>query len=219
MRTSCPYAKRLGAAAYDTAIRTRAYDKRHASATAELPTATPARRRRPTVRPGLAGSGRRGAARRAVLRARPDDRGQLARGAHRPSSYDELDARGLTFRPHFWLSAEWFSPDGVPGVAIPVLPRASAADAAREGADARGRRRHAGVVPADPAARSRTRVRQRLRAAPRGAGACGSSARRRRRIRTSTCRGRTRRASSCTSTPGTRKAIPTKTSPRRSPSG
>src|SRR5918995_2503089 len=32
----------------------------------------------------------------------------------------ELDARGLaSFRPHFWLSDEWFSPDGVPGVAIP----------------------------------------------------------------------------------------------------
>jgi hypothetical protein len=31
----------------------------------------------------------------------------------------ELQARGLTFRPHYWLSAEWFSPDGVPGVAIP----------------------------------------------------------------------------------------------------
>jgi hypothetical protein len=32
----------------------------------------------------------------------------------------ELDARGLsTFKPHFWLSDEWFSPDGVPGVAIP----------------------------------------------------------------------------------------------------
>lgn len=32
----------------------------------------------------------------------------------------ELAARGLeTFQPHFWLSAEWFSPDGVPGVAVP----------------------------------------------------------------------------------------------------
>ncbi len=31
----------------------------------------------------------------------------------------ELAARGLTFQPHFWLSAEWFTPDGVPGVAIP----------------------------------------------------------------------------------------------------
>jgi hypothetical protein len=31
----------------------------------------------------------------------------------------ELEDRSLTFTPHFWLSAEWFSPDGVPGVAIP----------------------------------------------------------------------------------------------------
>src|SRR5579864_4812095 len=31
----------------------------------------------------------------------------------------ELDARGLVFRPYFWLSDEWFTPDGVPGVAIP----------------------------------------------------------------------------------------------------
>jgi hypothetical protein len=33
--------------------------------------------------------------------------------------YRELRARGFAFRPHFWLSNEWFSPDGVPGVAIP----------------------------------------------------------------------------------------------------
>jgi hypothetical protein len=34
--------------------------------------------------------------------------------------HDELAARGLnSFEPHFWLSGEWFSPDGVPGVAIP----------------------------------------------------------------------------------------------------
>jgi hypothetical protein len=33
--------------------------------------------------------------------------------------YDELAARGLSFRPHVWLSSEWFSPDGVPGIAIP----------------------------------------------------------------------------------------------------
>jgi len=31
----------------------------------------------------------------------------------------EIEARGLTaFKPHFWLSDEWFTPDGVPGVAI-----------------------------------------------------------------------------------------------------
>ena len=33
--------------------------------------------------------------------------------------YDELGNLGLRFRPHFWLSDEWYCPDGVPGVAIP----------------------------------------------------------------------------------------------------
>lgn len=32
---------------------------------------------------------------------------------------DELSARGFSFHPHYWLSTEWFCPDGVPGVAIP----------------------------------------------------------------------------------------------------
>jgi hypothetical protein len=30
----------------------------------------------------------------------------------------ELRARGLTL-PHYWLSDEWFTPDGIPGVAVP----------------------------------------------------------------------------------------------------
>jgi len=33
--------------------------------------------------------------------------------------YAELAFRGLRFRPHCWLAEEWFSPDGVPGIAIP----------------------------------------------------------------------------------------------------
>lgn len=33
--------------------------------------------------------------------------------------YADLERRGIRFRPHFWLSNDWFSPDGVPGVAIP----------------------------------------------------------------------------------------------------
>jgi Putative zinc-binding metallo-peptidase len=33
--------------------------------------------------------------------------------------YDELDERGIRFRPHVWLAEEWFSPDGVPGIAVP----------------------------------------------------------------------------------------------------
>jgi hypothetical protein len=31
----------------------------------------------------------------------------------------ELNSRGIRFRPHVWFSDEWFTPDGVPGVAIP----------------------------------------------------------------------------------------------------
>jgi hypothetical protein len=31
----------------------------------------------------------------------------------------DLAAQGLQFRPHYWLSDEWFCPDGVPGIAIP----------------------------------------------------------------------------------------------------
>ena len=33
--------------------------------------------------------------------------------------YDELEQRGIRFRPHCWLAQEWFSPDGIPGIAIP----------------------------------------------------------------------------------------------------
>ena len=38
----------------------------------------------------------------------------------------ELDQRGLKLKPHVWPSTEWFSPDGVPGIAVPfylVHPR------------------------------------------------------------------------------------------------
>jgi hypothetical protein len=33
--------------------------------------------------------------------------------------YRELEAHELRFRPHFWLSDEWFTPDDVPGIAVP----------------------------------------------------------------------------------------------------
>src|SRR6201988_39410 len=44
-------------------------------------------------------------------------RSQLA-GHVRQLSAD-LERRGLKVRPHVWLSEEWFSPDGVPGIAMP----------------------------------------------------------------------------------------------------
>src|SRR5262245_26824046 len=31
----------------------------------------------------------------------------------------ELDSRQVAFHPHYWLSDEWFTPDGVGGIAIP----------------------------------------------------------------------------------------------------
>ena len=34
--------------------------------------------------------------------------------------FGELQNAGITkFRPHFWLSHEWFTPDGTSGIAIP----------------------------------------------------------------------------------------------------
>ncbi len=33
----------------------------------------------------------------------------------------ELEHRGIRFRPHFWVADEWFSPDDVPGVAVPFF--------------------------------------------------------------------------------------------------
>jgi len=33
--------------------------------------------------------------------------------------YEELSARGLAFRPACYLGDEWFSPAGVPAIAIP----------------------------------------------------------------------------------------------------
>ncbi len=44
-------------------------------------------------------------------------RSPLARHVRR--LYSDLERRGLKLRPHVWLSEEWFSPDGVPGIAVP----------------------------------------------------------------------------------------------------
>src|ERR1700758_3043369 len=39
--------------------------------------------------------------------------------AHVRQLYADLERRGLRVRPHVWLSEEWFSPDGIPGIAMP----------------------------------------------------------------------------------------------------
>jgi hypothetical protein len=45
------------------------------------------------------------------------ERSPLARHVRR--LYADLERRGISTRPHVWLSEEWFSPDGVPGIAVP----------------------------------------------------------------------------------------------------
>ena len=35
--------------------------------------------------------------------------------------YAELARRDIRFKPHVWLSTDWFSPDGVPGIAVPFF--------------------------------------------------------------------------------------------------
>jgi hypothetical protein len=45
------------------------------------------------------------------------ERSPLAR--HVRQLYRDLAHRGISVRPHVWLSEEWFSPDGVPGIAVP----------------------------------------------------------------------------------------------------
>jgi hypothetical protein len=45
------------------------------------------------------------------------ERSPLRRHLHR--LHRELASRGIHFKPHAWLAEEWFSPDGIPGIAIP----------------------------------------------------------------------------------------------------
>jgi hypothetical protein len=33
----------------------------------------------------------------------------------------QLERRGIRFKPHLWFSTDWFSPDGVPGIAVPFF--------------------------------------------------------------------------------------------------
>lgn len=58
-----------------------------------------------------------------LLQLRFCDLGLSIRGTSLETRIDELRGelaeKGLRFRPHFWLSTEWFSPDGIPGIAVP----------------------------------------------------------------------------------------------------
>ena len=47
------------------------------------------------------------------------ERGPLAPPVAR--LHTELESAGVAFRPHVWISSEWFSPDGVAGLAVPFF--------------------------------------------------------------------------------------------------
>ena len=120
----------------------------------------------------------------------------------------DLDARQLRFRPHFWLSDEWFTPDGTSGIAIPFYlahPRLARLEESQmlevEGGTPewclRILRHEAGHAIDNAYRLRRRRRRQQLFGSVVG-----------RRIPSTTLRGLTARASCCTSSPGTRRAIP-----------
>ena len=170
-------------------------------------------------RPGVGGLGRRAPPRREDVRPRAcASRGSFVEPFLRQVRR-ELRQRGLRFRPHFWLSDEWFCPDGVPGIAIPFYLAHPRLARLEQHADARGRGRHAASgACASCATRPATRSRTPTGCAAASA-AASSSAAARSRTPSTTRPGPTAGASWSTSSPGTRRAIPTRTSPRPSRCG
>ena len=174
--------------------------------------------REPLTPPDWTTLGDEQAARGPHVRSRPPHRGDRARSAHR---HGQRRARGARHQvPAALLAVRRVVHAGRRARhRDPVLPRASAARKARAGADARSRRRRSADVPEDPAPRGRPRDRQRIRSCGDDRRGAGCSATQRRPIPNTTRRNPTARASSSTWITGTRRAIRTRTSPRRSPSG
>ena len=97
-----------------------------------------ARARLPGARTGRTASARRGTAARStprrarfwtrlsdteLLKLRLCDLGLQLKSSRLAAPvrrlYRELASRGIDLKPHVWLAEEWFSPDGVPGIAMP----------------------------------------------------------------------------------------------------
>ena len=133
--------------------------------------------------------------------------------------YRELAARGISFRPHVWLAEEWFSPDGVPGFAVPFYLGTPAPDAPRAQDDRRGGGEQCQLADAHPAPRGRPRDRLGLPAAtPRALARAVRPRLAPLRVRSIA---RDRRAATTCSTwaSGTRRRIRPRISPRPSRSG
>ena len=98
----------------------------------------------------------------ADLRSERQHRGQRARAHHRPASRRADRARADGVRPSLLAFRRMVLARRRAGRGDSLLPGPPAAGEARADPDARGRGRHAGVVPEDPPPRSRARHRQRL---------------------------------------------------------
>ena len=133
----------------------------------------------------------------------------------------ELAHRGIKrFRPNAWLSSEWFSPDGIPGIALPFYlahPRLVKLEKIAQMLEVEG----GPPTPthAHPPTRSGTRRVQRLPAPPAQGLPRVVRLRHRALPRHLQARPRVARASSPTSTRGTPRPTRPRTSPRPSPSG
>ena len=128
--------------------------------------------------------------------------------------YEELEERGIRLRPHTWASSEWFSPGGVPGIAIPFYlthPRLMKLERKMMFDVEGGTWRECMARPGMPCSMATNCS---------GAGAGSScSARRRNIIRAITGPIRPAGVTSSTFGSGTHRAIRTKTSPKPLPYG
>ncbi len=83
----------------------------------------PAKRRKPVQRNGAAGPGWSRLSRSRLLDLRLRELPVKIEGTWIAECIreleDDLRRRGIRFRPHYWLSTDWFTPNGVPGIAIP----------------------------------------------------------------------------------------------------
>ncbi len=131
----------------------------------------------------------------------------------------ELDARGPELPPPLLVVGRMVHAGRRPRHRHPLLPGASAPREARARADAGSRRRRSGIMLAHSASRGRARDRQRLSVTAAADPGVVCSATPPPNTPSTTRRNRTARASSSISIIGTRRAIPTRTSPKRSPSG
>ncbi len=132
---------------------------------------------------------------------------------------EQLERRGIRFKPHLWFSTDWFSPDGVPGIAVPFFLGPPAPSAPRAPHAGRSGRQQPALAATHPEARARSCGRHRVRAAPPSRLATSLRPRRGALLPRLRRLGPGARTTCCISSTGMRRVIRPRTLPRRSPFG